>query len=193
MSYGRPSRTLSAAITGGNRMLIASATNIPVFGPVSVAMISSRSPLGPVMMIVRRSITVGSALQDGALARRYRGCPMNPQTVLRKKPGSIYPMISSVTSPVEPVKTVVTSSTDNNPLEPALIRSVLVLLLPFIAFVGAAMRSKNIILPPGGRAIVVAVVSVMSAASSTPTTDCPPEVGLSINACPIHPCARFVR
>ena len=166
---------------------------MPVSGPVSVAIISSRSPFGPVMIMVRRSIIVGSALQDGALARKYSGLPINPQTVRRKNPGSIYATISSIISPVDPTNMVVTSVAESGPVELALIRNAVVLLLPLAPVVGAVTRFRNTIRPPGGNVNVVVVDSAASVASSTPTIDCPPGTGLSINTSAVQPCARLFR
>ena len=174
-------------------MLIISATNMPVSGPVSVAISSSRSPFGPVMTMRRFSIMVGSALHDGALARRYSGLPMNPHTVGRRKPGSINPVISSVIVLVPPTTTVVISVAVTAPLLELVARIVVVLLEPFVADAGALTRTRNTTRAPGGNANDVVASTTVSPASSTPTMDCPPETGLSMNTCAVQPGARLLR
>ncbi len=80
-SNARPSRILSPATTGGARTGIDGATKIPVSGPVSVAVTSSRSPLGPVTTIVRVSTASGAALHEAASARSHAVPPMTAQKV----------------------------------------------------------------------------------------------------------------
>ena len=152
-------------------MFSGSATNIPVLGPVSIAMISSRSPLGPVITIVRRSMSVGSTLHDGAFARRYSGLPIKPHTVRRRKPGSMNPVISSKILPTEPLIAVVTSLTVKTPLAPPTTRKLVVLLEPFAAFEAALTRIRNTMRPPGSVVRVVVLVTAESPASRTPTID----------------------
>ena len=71
----------SPAITGGARTGMEGATKTPVFGPVSVARTSSRSPLAPVITTVRDSATAGSALHDAASARSHAVPPSTAQAV----------------------------------------------------------------------------------------------------------------
>ena len=91
VSYELPSRIWSPAITGGLRTGNPPTSKMPVLGPVSIAIISSRSPFAPVMMMVRRSITSGNWLHDGAFARRNKSRPINAQGVGRWKPPSMKP------------------------------------------------------------------------------------------------------
>ena len=112
------------------------------------------------MTIVRLSTTLGSTLQEGALALRYKGRPIKPHTVGRRNRESIKPVISSEISLVEPTATTVISLTDKVPLLPAFTRIVVVLLDPLVAFAGAVTRTRNTIRPPGGNTTVVSAVNV---------------------------------
>ena len=68
---------------------------MPVLTPVSTEIISSRSPLGPVITMIRRSTTSGFWLQDGAFALKKISFPTSASNVGSRKLPSTKPRIIS--------------------------------------------------------------------------------------------------